>query len=167
MSLRRRSALFLALAAPLAALLANAQRRPGPPPKGRPNLVDRLRAMPPAERRRFLDRLPPDRRKQAEDRMDQFDRLTPEEQQELARRYEFFQKLPPARQEEARRLYRDLNALPPERHAAVRRELDQLRAMSSAERATFFRGRAFKSAYNRKERSLLEDYVSLLEAPLR
>ena len=153
MSLRRRSALLLTLAPPL----VFGQRPPTP--------IDRLRAMPPDERRRLLERLPPDRRKQVEDRMRSLDQMSSEEQQELDRRYEFFQRLPPERQEEARRLYRDLTALPPERYAAVRKQLDQLRLMSSGERADFFRSRPFKSAYARKERSLLEGYVALLESP--
>lgn len=153
MILHRRSALLLALTAPLAVA-----QRPATP-------IERLRAMPPEERRRFLDRLPPGRRKQVEDRMQTLDRLSPAEQQELDRRYEFFQRLPPERQQDARRLYRDLTALPPERHTAVRRQLDHLRLMSSAERADYFRSRPFKSAFSRKERSILEDYVSLLESP--
>lgn len=155
MNSSRRAALLLALAAPISL----AQRQPTP--------IERLRALPPAERRRLLDRLPPDRRKQAEDSMNRLDRMSPEEQHELDRRYEFFQKLPPGRQQDARRLYRDLTALPPERHSAVRRQIDLLRSMSSAERASFLSAPQSRSLYNRKERAILADYVSLLEAPSR
>lgn len=155
MILHRRSALLLALTAPVA--IAQSPATP----------IERLRAMSPEERRRFLDRLPPGRRRQVEDRMHTLDRLSPAEQQELDRRYEFFQRLPPARQQDARRLYHDLTALAPDRHAAVRSQLDRLRLMSSAERAGYFRSSPFKSAFSRKERAILEDYVSLLEAPSR
>lgn len=153
----------LALLAALAAPLVPAQPRPNP--KAQPNSFDRLRALPPEQRRLLLHRLPPDRRKQAEDRLERLERLSPAEQQELSRRYQFFQQLPPERQEEARRLYRDLNALPPRRNASVRHQIDQFRAMSSAERAACFQTREFKSNYTRKERTLLQDYVSLLESP--
>ncbi|MBI4893644.1 MAG: DUF3106 domain-containing protein [Acidobacteria bacterium] len=131
------------------------------------NAVERLRAMPPDERRKALEKLPPDRRKQAEARMEELDRMSPEERGELARRYDSFQRLSAADQEKARKLFRDLNDLPGDRREALRLAIGHIHEMSSAERTGFLGSAEARSRYNRKERTLLQDYVALLEAPSR
>jgi hypothetical protein len=139
----------------------------GGPGGGGPNPVNSIGKMGEEERRRTIESLPPERRKQAEDRMGKLDRMSPEERERLERSYAAFQRLPAKMQEQARQMYRRLNELPNDRHSAVREEFGHLRAQSSSERTQLLKSKDFRSRYNKKEQAILTDYVTLLEAPLR
>jgi hypothetical protein len=139
----------------LGALLGLGQApRPLPPP-------GKIRQMPPQELRKMLDQLPPDRRKQAEDRLRRYDSLPPAEQQKLDRRYEAFQHMPPERQEEARRLFRRFNELSEDRRGAVQGEFARLHGLSSEEQRRLLQSDDVRKRFNRKEREILSDYAAL------
>lgn len=129
-------------------------RRPSPPP-------DRFLQMPPQELRRMLDQLPPDRRKQAEERLRRYDALAPAEKVKLDRRYEAFHRMPPERQDEARRLFRRFNELSDARRGAVQNEFARLRGLSSEEQRRLLQSEDMKRRFNRKERDILSGYAAL------
>src|ERR1700681_3600833 len=66
--------------------------------------VERWIRMPPAERQRALAKLPPERRRQIQERIRQYQQLSPEERQMLRQRYDRFSELPPEKQNQARAL---------------------------------------------------------------
>jgi len=144
-----------------ACVQAHAQRPPGPfrpkkaaSPQARKQL-DRLNKMTPAERNRFLSTLPPERRKLAEKRIEEYNKLTPQQREKLADRVENFQSLPPERQNQVRRLMRQFNDLPVDRKPLLRRELVDLRELSEEDRRARINSDEFRNKFTPKEQELL------------
>ncbi len=145
-------------------LLLNAQAvRPRPAPSNAPA---RLRQMDPKQRQKLLQSLPPDRRKQAADRLDRLDSLPPEERRELERRWELFRQMSPEDREKARNVFRDFNALPEDRRAALTPEFERLRGLSPAERTAYLERRETKKHYSKRELQILRRY-SEVAGPLQ
>lgn len=117
--------------------------------------LDRLNNMNPEERQRFLDSLPPERRKVVERQLQRYQNLTPQQRERLARQYEQFEGLPPQKREQVRRLYGEFNALPPDRQRALRRETTELRRMSDQDREARMNSDEFRANYSVEERRLL------------
>ncbi len=152
--MRRRLLLLVALGASVAA----AQ---GP----RPNMIERLQRMSPAERERFLDRIPPEKRLDLEKRLRQMDAIPPDVRQRLRREFDEFQSLPPERQEAVRRVLREINGLEPRRRAAVRGAVGFLRPLSAAAREEHFAGRAFQRRFSEDEQRLVREALEVLPPP--
>src|SRR5689334_21950911 len=72
-------------------------KRLGPPPAN--GLIERLNSMTPEQRKRALDRLPPERREKVQRRLDNFNALPQEEKDRLREQYREFQKLPLEKQD--------------------------------------------------------------------
>jgi uncharacterized protein DUF3106 len=154
-----------------AALLALAPGSAGDTPQGnsqknevrRPpnNVVDRLRRMTPEERKRLLDKLPPERRRLLEERLRQYDSLTPEQRRRLRAQYDTFQQLPPAQQDAARRLFQRFGSLPANRRPAVRQEFQFLRNLQEANQRAHMNTETFRRRFNPQERQLLEELLHL------
>lgn len=140
--------------------------RPGPPiwPAPAVRLLDRLSRMTPEERDRFLENLPPERRRRIERRLELYNRLSPEERRRLRERYQRFSELPPERQDAVRELFRRFSSLPPERRPLVRREFLRLRRMSEPERRARLNSPALREFFSPAERELLADMTSVLPA---
>lgn len=147
---------LMVICRPLFALAQPARRPSGGP-------VDRIRGMPQDQRKRTLETLPPDRRKQAEMRMQRLDALPADEREALQRRYEAFQKLPSEHQQRARDMFQQFNALDDNRRAKVQSEMDSLRTLSQTERLDRLKSQQFKKKFNRNEQSILSDYSALLD----
>lgn len=128
----------------------------------RPPAVESLRKLPLNERRKALEGLPPDRRKEAESRLDRLNALSPRERDSLERRYEEFQKLPPRRQQQARMMFRQFNDLPPKRHAAVEDAMHLLRRLPPSGRADWLESPQFQRRFGRREQEILRTFESLL-----
>lgn len=151
----------LALTFPL--LLSAQTVRPRPIPNNAPA---RLRQMDPKQRQKLLQSLPPDRRKQAADRLDRFDSLPPEERRELERRWEHFRQLSPENREKARNVYRDFNDLPEDRRTALSLEFEHLRGLAPADRTSYLDGGEIKKRFSKKELQILRRY-SEVAGPLQ
>jgi hypothetical protein len=134
------------------------------PPGGRqagPAILDRLDRMTPEQRRRLLDRLPPERRERIERRLRQYQSLTPEQRENLRRRFERFRELPPEKQDSARKLFRIFNNLPSDRRDVVRREYRNLQRMGDTARKLRLTSDDFRTAYNASEQQLLQDLIQV------
>jgi hypothetical protein len=121
--------------------------------------------MTPEQRNRILERLPPERRKQVQERLQQYDQLPPQERETLRRRLEMFAQLPPQQQEAARKLFGRFNKLPEDRRKLVGEEFRQLRLMDDPDRRARINSDEFRSKYTLAEQQLLQDLSSLLAAP--
>ena len=160
--------LMVAMAASLAAQ-GIVRPRKNPPPGGRLGrqaaVIERWNNMTPEQRRKALDRVPPERRRRIEEQLEQYSNMSPEERRALRFRWEMFNQLPPDRQEEARRLFRQFNLLPVERQSQLREEFQQLRAMPEGERRTRLESSEFRASYTPREQRILGAFARMLEPP--
>ncbi|MEZ5355683.1 MAG: DUF3106 domain-containing protein [Bryobacteraceae bacterium] len=125
--------------------------------------IDRINGLPPRERKRLIDRLPPERRKEAERRLQRFNDMSPDEQDRLLRDYSEFQNESPERQRAVRRLWTQFNDFPERRKPTVRDEVQTLRKMAPEERAERMATREFRDKYNPSERRFLADMADTFE----
>ncbi|MCS7025115.1 MAG: DUF3106 domain-containing protein [Bryobacteraceae bacterium] len=123
----------------------------------RSGLIEKFSQLPVEERRRVLERLPPERRKRVEENLRDYQNLSPQQKEQ----WERFQNLPPERQQAARKLFRQMNALAVERKREVRRELARLRRMSSEERQARLKSEDFRAQFNADERKILTELSEL------
>lgn len=143
----------------LIALNVDAQSaRPRPAPKNAPA---RLRQMDPKQRQRLLESLPPDRRKQAAERLDKFDSLPPDERRQLEQRWQRFQQLSPEGRERARKIFQDFNELTEERRAVLAAEFTALRDMPHRDRDVKIADPEYRKRFSKRELRILEQYCEL------
>ena len=147
--------------------LSHAQPRRGPGlgrrPATRPKQAfDRLNRMNPEQRRKAIEKLPPDRQKQMEQRLEDYNRLSPEVRDKLANRYESFQQLPEAQQEAMRKLYRRFNTLPPERREVMREEVRELYRLPASDRMARMNSDEYRNKFSRQEQTMLRDFADSL-----
>ena len=100
---------------------------------------------------------PPERRRELQQKLQQYRSLPPEQRQQLRDRYQAFSQLLPEQQSHARQLFRQFNSLPEDRRPIVRREYEQLRSMSEPERNAHMNSEAFRSRFNPAEQQMLQD----------
>lgn len=146
---------------PLALMLSAQTPRIRPAP---PNAPARIRRMDPKQRESLLERLPPDRRKQAADRLNRLKSLSPEQREQLEKRWEQFRRMSPENREKARDLFRDFNALPEERREALSAEFAQLKSLSPEARSSRLKADELAKRFSKKERQILRRYAELSPA---
>jgi hypothetical protein len=160
----------LALALAAVALAAGAAQEPAVSPRQpmvvRPpgpglTILDRLYRMSPEERKKALDRLPPQRRARIEQRLNQFQSLPSAERERLQRQLEWFRQLSPERQEGARSLFQRFRQLPPYRRQVLNREARRLRDLDDTARSARMDSPAFRNRYSPEEQGMLRDMVAL------
>jgi len=127
--------------------------------------LERLHNMSPAERRRALEKLPPDRKRTVQQRLDEYDRLSEADRAKLAERFENFSELSPEKQESVRKMFRRMVTLPPERRQVLRRELNQLHRLPEDERRARIASQEFRESFNPSEREILEELSALSPGP--
>lgn len=140
---------------------ASAQRSASPPRLGR-TPVDRFRRLPPEERRRAVERLPPDRRQQFERRFNRLEQLPPADRDALDRRYQTFHQLPPERQQAARNAFRRFTELPARRRQEVRNRVRTLRNLPADERTAYLGSDDFQQRYSPGEQQLVRELSETL-----
>ena len=156
MYLPRLAAAVLVLAEGLSA--QRPAKRVGPPPAN--GLIERLNSMTPEQRKRALDRLPPERRERVQRRLDNYNALSPEAKERLRDQYREFQKLPVEQQDAIRRSFRRLTELPQDRRPMVRREVVRLRQLTPEERASNMDNDHFRSRFSESERQIIRDLAN-------
>jgi hypothetical protein len=119
--------------------------------------LERWNRLTPEQRQRVLAHMPPERRREFQQKLQQYRNLPPEERQQLRDRYQAFSQLPPEQQNHARELFRQFNSLPEDRRPIVRQEYEQLRSMSESERSARIASEAFRSRFNSAEQQMLQD----------
>jgi hypothetical protein len=141
-----------------------AQRLPLRPPRDL-TILDRLERMSPEERRRALEKLPPERRQRIEERLRQYESLTPEERERLRRQFERFRQMPPERQQALRELYQRFRELPVERRRAVRRGVWELQRLGEARRQVRLSRPWFRNRYRPEELEMVRELLEMAPAP--
>jgi hypothetical protein len=126
------------------------------------NLLERINRMSPAERKRLLDRMPPERRRQMEQRIANLEAISPEQRERVKKDLRFLEQLPPEKQDAARKLFREINTLPPERRTPVRGAINHLRKLPAAEQAEKLDSRVFRRRFSEDERKLIREAVTTL-----
>lgn len=141
-------------------------RRPPRPekPAVRPSRtpIDEFQKMPPQERQKALDRLPPRQRQQVEERLKNFNQLPPAQQQTLKNMYNRLNQLPPARQEVVRGAMNKFFQEPTDRQQAMREELRGMAALPDQERQARLASSEFQSKFSGKEREIVREMSDLL-----
>src|SRR5438128_12631176 len=162
--------LTLAIAGSVAAQpirIRPAQKAPLPPRGVRPGpgiqAIERWSRMTPEQRRRALDRLPPERRARIEQQLERYQSMTPEQREQLRFRAQTFAQLPPEKQEQARGLFRQFNQLPADRKAALRGEFRNLRSLPPADRASRLESDEFRSGFDNREQRILRELSNLTQ----
>ncbi len=125
--------------------------------------LDRLQRMPPEQRRRALNALPPERRQLFERRLEEYARMNPEQRERLARELDNFRQLPPERQRALRDTRRKLAGMPVQRRRQIARELRNLRGMDDEQRRARMDSSEFKERFTEEERQMIGDLSSVLE----
>ena len=128
-------------------------------------MIQRLQRMTPAERRRFLSQLPPERRRNIERRLQALREMTPEERRRAARALEDFRSLPPDRQMRVRRLFARLGEWPEERRLLLTDEVRALRDLAPDERRERMAADEYREKYSPLERRWLFEMNSALHDP--
>ena len=123
--------------------------------------IERWNRMTPEERRRALGKLPPERRREIEDKLQKLRNLPPQERQQLRDRYQTFSQLPPEQQNRARVLFRQFNSLPPDRRPIVRQEFESLRSLPESERRMRLNSSEFRTRFTASEQELLQDLTQV------
>ena len=133
-----------------------ARKAPRNPAMSR-SALERWRRMSPDQRRKALQKLPPERRRALQDRMNRLEGLSPDQRRKLRQDYQRFQRMPPDQQRSYRQLYGRLNRLPADRRPLLMNEYRQLRRMSPQERKERLESDQFRKRFRAGEQRLLED----------
>ncbi len=153
----RLSIAALALAGTLAAQPKGVLRAP----RARVNQMEKFSSMTPQERRRAIERLPPERQKQIERNVERYNSLSGDEKERLRHRFERFQNLSPEDQRRTRQLSREVNDMPEDRRQQVRRETARLRRMKEDKRKQRLASDQFKSQYSPEEQRVIEGLAAI------
>ena len=166
-------ALLVSLAVAPSALAQRRGRVPPPPPprvenraETRPEPtktpIDEFERMTPEERQKALDRLPPQQRKKLEERLKKFNQLPPEQQQVLKNMYNRLNQLPPERQTTVRQAINKFSKEPADRQRAMRDELRSLAALPPQDRESTLSSKDLKSRFSGKEQQIMRQMSDLL-----
>jgi len=153
---------------------AGAERRGGEhasqqsrPPVG---VFKRLRDLPPAEQRRFMENspefqhLPPARQELIRERLRQWNAMPPEQKERVREREEILEGLSPAQRQEARNIFPQWRELTPGRRQAVMVAFRHLRDLPADQRRAFLDSQRVREQFSPHEREILEGLNKLLPA---
>ncbi len=129
--------------------------------------VERLLAMPPEQRERVLEKLPPSQQEALRRRFEQFDKRPPEERARLLSMWRRLESMPPERRELLTRQMQAFNALPEDRRIVLRRALNQLGRLSPEERQTRLADEQFRKDFSPDELKMLGDLAENYPFPER
>lgn len=135
--------------------------RPGKRPG--PSAIEKFNSLPPDQREQMLGKMPPERRKLFEERIDRYNQMSPGEKKQLQDQFDRFRKLPPEQQEEARRVFRRFNSQPEDRQKAMRDEMDSLRKLSPEERRQKMNSADYEERFSLPERRMMRDLDKAFE----
>lgn len=120
------------------------------------NAVEKLSRMSPAQRKRALERMAPERREKLERGLENLNKMPPPQRQKLDKALEAFQSLPPDKKRAARAVFQDINRLPDDRRPAVRGAILNLQHLSPEEREKRYASRPFQSRFSEEEQALIK-----------
>ncbi len=150
---------MLVLAAALSAQVKGILRPRAP--KARTTQVEKFSHMSPQERKRAIEKLPPERQKQIERNVERYNQLSDEEKEKLRSRLEHFNSLSAEDQRRTRQLSREVTEMPEARRAEVRREMARLRRMNEEQRKKRLASGQYKDKYSTDEKRVIEELTAL------
>jgi hypothetical protein len=127
------------------------------------NFIERWNRLTPAEKDNALRKLPPERRREFERKLDEYEKLTPNEKRALRERLNRFSEMSPEQQDRVRALYRQFRGLPADRRQAINREVRNLRRLSEADRQAMLGSEDFRNRFSADERKLIEDAAGVID----
>lgn len=151
---------MLVLAAALSAQVKGILR-PRVGPKARATQVEKFSHMSPQERKRAIEKLPPERQKQIERNVERYNQLSDEEKEKLRNRLEHFNSLSVEDQRRTRQLSREVTDMPEARRLEVRREMARLRRMNEEQRKKRLSSDQYKEKYSADEKRVIEELTAL------
>ena len=128
-------------------------------------ILDRLSKMDPAEREKLLSKLPPQRRRWAEESLQRFEKMPPERRRALEQRFQQFSQMTPERQQHLRELMRTLGQLPMERRQSIQAEFRKIKHMPVEDRLDYTSSSNFNEKFDEADRELLLDLVDTAPDP--
>ena len=138
-----------------------AQARPQGAP-GSPEHLERLLKLSPEQRKKALDALPPARRAQIEQKLNDYKKLTPEQRAKALDRYKKMQRLAPAKQQQVRASLQKFAELPPARKALVDRQMNLMKNLPDSDRRALMNSEEFRNKFTPSEQQMIED-ISLVK----
>jgi DNA-directed RNA polymerase subunit F len=133
-------------------------------PENRPGSAEymaKLLKLPPDQRNRALSGLPPARRTQIEQRLNEYLKKPADERARDLEHLRRMQSLPPQKQNQVRASLRNLAALPQPRQRVVRQQINQLRPLSDTDRMALMNTEEFRNKFTPSEQQMIED-ISLV-----
>ena len=137
-----------------------------------PQLLERLRNLPPAEQDRVLNNnrrfqnMSPEQREELRRRLQNWNSLTPQQQRAIREREEVWRNMSP---EQRRRVREEIlprwQQLPPDRRQAILRRLHGLHSLSESERAARLGDESFLAGLGAEDRELLRELSRLRVGP--
>jgi hypothetical protein len=121
------------------------------------NPVLRMMAMPPEQRERILEKLPPQRQAEIRQNLEKFDQLPAPEKARRLQNLQRFANLPPEKQQILERQLPAFNSLPEERRTALAKEIGPLSRMPDSERQAKLNSEDFKGRFSPSEIQMLSD----------
>lgn len=126
--------------------------------------LERFSAMSAEDRKKALEKLPPERQKQIEANLERYNRMSADEKQRLSGQLEQFRNLPSEQQDSVRKLYREMRDLPLERRQAVRREAVRLQRMPDEDRKAYIASDQFRTRFSDSEQKMVEELSTIVPA---
>ena len=124
--------------------------------------LEQFERMSPKEQQKALAKLPPERRRRMEGRLQTLRSLPPEQRSNLMAQYGRFSELSPERQEAVRNAWKEFGTQPPDRKQAMREELRSLGDIPAAERQTRLNNPEVRGKFSPQEQQILKDMSDVL-----
>lgn len=131
-------------------------------PKGPKTPIQEFETMSPDEQRRALNRLPPNQRRNLEERLNRFNQLPEQQRQALTNLYNRLHQLPSERQNSVRKAINKFSEQPADRQELIRQELRRMAALPAGERTQHLGSADVRSSLSKKEQDILRDMIPLL-----
>ena len=128
----------------------------------RPTPIDEFARMPPMERQKALNRLPPQRAEKVRKQLDEYNNMTPGQQAVAREQLDAFRNLPPERQEGMRKAFAKFSREPAPRQQAMRTELNELRGLPEPERRERLSSPDFHGRFSNNERKIIREMSDLV-----
>ncbi len=135
---------------------ANQQARAAQLALSAPKIVQ-LAHMSPEERNAALAKLPPEKRAQLEQRLENYSKRTPEQQARDLSQLNRLESLPPEKQALARESLAEFLNAPGPRHVVIANEMTHMSAMTEEQRLNYMSKPAFRAKYSAQEIDLMNN----------
>lgn len=137
------------------------KQAPRPDPHPGEQLLERLRQMSPDEREKALENLPPARRQNITNRLNQIEKWPTAAQARERARLERLNGLPQQRQNQVRRSARQFLDLPEDRRRQMTEELRRMAPLPDDERRAYMNTEEFRNRYSPNEQQIMSNLAEI------